>query len=126
MIKTIRPHHGMCFQFYEGKGYSTDFNNHMSKIIKELASDPSQKVILKIETDEVCTNCPKNNLGICETQDKVLRYDNETLKAIGLKEGSEVPYSEFTKFIKEKILSKGLRESICGDCSWNYICKGKE
>ena len=25
----LRPHHGMCFQFYEGKGYS-EYNEELS------------------------------------------------------------------------------------------------
>ena len=26
----------------------------------------------------------------------------------------------------EKILDAGIRGDICGDCSWDYICKEKE
>jgi hypothetical protein len=29
----LRPHHGLCFQFYEGKGYSPDFIDHMEKVV---------------------------------------------------------------------------------------------
>ncbi|WP_034475179.1 hypothetical protein [Butyrivibrio proteoclasticus] len=36
----------MCFQFYEGKGYSADFTDHMGRVIKELEADPEQKVVL--------------------------------------------------------------------------------
>ena len=50
MNKCLRPHHGMCFQFYEGKGYSADFTDHMGRVIKELEADPEQKVVLKAET----------------------------------------------------------------------------
>ena len=35
----------MCFQFYEGKGYSADFTDHMGRVIKELEADPEQKVV---------------------------------------------------------------------------------
>ena len=38
----------MCFQFYEGKGYSEDFTDHMGRIIREMESDPSQKIRLKM------------------------------------------------------------------------------
>ena len=45
MNKCLRPYHGMCFQFYEGKGYSADFTDHMGRVIKELEADPEQKVV---------------------------------------------------------------------------------
>jgi len=60
MNKCLSPHQGMCFQFYEGKGYSADFTDHMGRVIKELEADPEQKVVLKAETDIVCDNCPNN------------------------------------------------------------------
>ena len=82
MKKRLRPHHGMCFQFYEGKGYSADFTDHMGKVIKELEADSEQKVVLKAETDIVCENCPNNEGGVCTTQDKVLRYDRGLLTAL--------------------------------------------
>ena len=117
MNKCLRPHHGMCFQFYEGKGYSADFTDHMGRVIKELETDSEQYVVLKAETDIVCENCPNNEGGVCTTQDKVLRYDKAVLRACGLVDGSEI---SFTKFIG---LVKDIRGDICGDCSWDYICR---
>ena len=32
MCMVLRPHHGMCFQFYEGKGYSAEFTDHMGRV----------------------------------------------------------------------------------------------
>jgi hypothetical protein len=124
--KCLRPHHGMCFQFYEGKGYSADFTDHMGRVIKELEADPSQKVVLRAETDIGCKNCPNNEGGVCTTQDKVLRYDKEVLKACGLVDGAEISFAEFTSLVREKIIDAGIRGKICGDCSWDYICSGKE
>lgn len=71
----------MCFQFYEGKGYNEDFTDHMGRIIREMETDPSQKIQLRVSTDIVCVNCPNNESGVCSSQDKVIRYDNEVLKA---------------------------------------------
>ena len=28
----IRPHHGMCLYFFEGKGYSEGFTKHMAEV----------------------------------------------------------------------------------------------
>ena len=88
MNNCLRPHHGMCFQFYEGKGYSADFTDHMGRVIKELETDPEQKVVLKAVTDIVCENCPNNEGGVCTTQEKVRRYDEEVLSACELSDGS--------------------------------------
>ena len=126
MSRVLRPHHGMCFQFYEGKGYSEDFTDHMGRIIREMESDPSQMVRLKVMTDIVCENCPNNEAGECTTADKVKRYDEEVLKACGLAEGDEISFAEFTELVREKIIDAGNRIDICGDCSWDYICREKE
>ena len=116
----------MCFQFYEGKGYSRDFTDHMGRIIKEMEADPSQIVWLRVTTDMVCANCPNKEGKSCATQDKVVAYDEAVLRACEIPEGSELPYEEFIATVKEKIICAGLRSEICGDCSWDYICRKKE
>ena len=126
MSKFLRPHHGMCFQFYEGKGYSADFTDHMGRVIKELEADPAQKLLLKAETDIVCENCPNNNSGICSTREKVQRYDEAVLKACGLDEAGEISFARFIELVKDKIIDAGIRGDICGDCSWDYICRDKK
>ena len=125
MSRVLRPHHGMCFQFYEGKGYSEDFTDHMGRIIMEMEADPSQIVRLKVETDIVCENCPNNNAGECTTADKVKRYDEKVLKACGLAEGDEISFARFTELVRARVIDAGIRSDICGDCSWDYICRGK-
>ena len=111
MVKCLRPHHGMCFQFYEGKGYSADFTDHMGRVIKEFEADPEQKVVLRSETDIVCENCPNNEGGVCTTQDKVLRYDREVLKACGLCDGSVISFREFSGIVRNKIID-AVREAL--------------
>ena len=115
----------MCFQFYEGKGYSADFTDHMGMVIREFEKDPSQKIILQVKTDIVCKNCPNNEAGICTSKDKVERYDCGVLDACGLVEGTEISYEDFLKKVRELIIATGKREDICGDCSWDYICRNK-
>ena len=126
MSRVLRPHHGMCIRFYEGKGYSEDFTDHMGRIIREMEADPSQKIRLKAETDIICENCPNNAVGVCTTQDKVKRYDEETLKACGIAEGEELSFADFIDRVKERVIDRGIRSRICGDYSWDYICSEKE
>ena len=123
---SLRPHHGMCFQFYEGKGYNADFTDHMGKIIKMLSDDPSQPVTLTAAGDAVCANCPNLHSGVCADQDKVGRYDAAALSLCGLSDGETISYGDLIARVKEKILDAGQRKNICGDCCWNGICKRKE
>lgn len=119
---TLRPHHGMCFNFYVGKGYSEDFTDHMGKVIKFLYDNPDQLICVKSDTDVVCKNCPNNEAGQCKGQRKVIKYDNRVLKTCKISNGSKMTYQEFRKIVKKEILDKGLRSKICGDCQWNYLC----
>jgi hypothetical protein len=43
-----------------------------------------------------------------------------------LKNGENLYYEDFIALVKEKIIDTGRRSHICGDCSWNYICREKE
>jgi hypothetical protein len=123
---TLRPHHGLCFQFYEGKGYSEDFTDHMGSIIYKLEEAPSSPLTLRSQTDLVCANCPNNEEGSCTSPEKVLRYDEEVLKACDLSEGDTLSYDSFISLVRNRIIDTGLRSTICGDCSWDYICREKE
>lgn len=35
-IYTLRPHHGMCLAYFEGKGYSSSFCVHMGEVLEKL------------------------------------------------------------------------------------------
>lgn len=118
----LRPHHGMCFQFYEGKGYSAAFTDHMGRVIRALSERPDMPVKLTLSADVVCEHCPNNVEGICQSIEKVMRYDAAVLNACGLQDGDELPYAHFAARVKERILDAGLRCGICGDCEWDAIC----
>ena len=126
MCRELRPHHGMCFQFYEGKGYSEEFTGHMGRVIRELEADPSQTVRLTAGTDVVCGHCPNNTDGLCTSQEKVARYDREVLEACGLADGEELSYEQFIALVRERVIDTGRRSRICGDCSWDYICSSRQ
>ena len=118
----LRPHHGMCFPFYEGKGYGADFTDHMGRVIRALSARPETPVRLTLSADAVCEHCPNNAGGICQSIEKVMRYDAAVLEACRLCEGDELPYADFAARVKERILDAGLRRGICGDCEWDAIC----
>lgn len=123
MSIALRPHHGMCLQFFEGKGYDPEFTDCLSRLIRELSADPGQKIRLTASADDVCRHCPNNEAGTCVTAEKVMKYDRKVLQICGLREETELPYEEFVKLVKGRILDTGKRSGICGDCVWDGICR---
>lgn len=116
----LRPHHGLCFRFFEGKGYSSDFTLHMGGIIASLT--PDTKIKITAGCDAVCGKCPENKFGLCASYDKVLRYDNSVLELTGVSVGDVLSYGELYGLIGSKIIDKGMLKDICPDCRWSYIC----
>lgn len=120
----LRAHHGMCLAFFEGRGYSQGFTAHMQTVLDGMASNPTVK--LATEGDIVCTACPNLRGGVCVTAEKVQGYDQRVLALCGLEAGASLPWSEFSRLVSEKILNPRLRETVCGGCEWNSICKARE
>ena len=121
MAYRIRAHHGMCFSFFQGKGYSGDFTENMWAMKKKLEQNP--EVILLQETDDVCARCPNNQAGKCTSADKVENYDGQVLARCGLAPNTRIQWNEFEKLVREHILSADKREEICGGCQWNELCR---
>ncbi len=117
----IRAHHGMCIAFFKGKGYSNEFTAHMSEMIHKLEYNPT--ICISTQTDVICSKCPNNNQGTCETESKVAEYDRQVLERCGLSGEGIMPYADFKRAVYENILLPGKREEICGNCQWSEICQ---
>ena len=78
---SIRPHHLLCLQFFEGKGYSNGFVENMTKIHNEMLSK-NPYVELTEGADDICENCPNNENGICTQEKSVSGNDRRTYEAI--------------------------------------------
>lgn len=120
----IRPHHGLCTAFFEGKGYSGDFVRNMANVIEMLEGDDPE-IILTVGEDIICANCPNNRTHICDSSEKVVGYDNAVLEICGLFAGDVVRWSDFRDTAFDRIISAGRLPEVCGDCQWFNIC-GKE
>lgn len=126
MIYRIRPHHGMCFAFFTGKGYNDTFTENMRTMKEALDNNP--EVILLCGTDDVCARCPNNLAGKCtdavsgESSGKAESYDRQVLAYCGLPEGAKIRWKDFTASVYDNILTAGKRVEICGDCEWNGLC----
>lgn len=124
MTYRIRAHHGMCFSFFQGKGYSGDFTGNMWEIKKKLAQNP--EIVLLCGIDDVCAHCPNNQDGICVSLEKVENYDKQVLALCGICENARMRWHDFEALVREHIIGSGRREHICGDCEWNELCQTQE
>ncbi len=119
----LRPHHGLCLVFFEGKGYSETFVEHMQEVRDILSPGSARSVRLTLGVDEICAACPHNINGICEHNERALRYDRGVLALCGLGEGV-IDFAGFEELITKRILIPGLQRHICGGCRWINICAG--
>lgn len=118
---TVRAHHGVCLNFFKGKGYSSEFVGNMWEMKSELEKNSLVRIIG--ETDVICSACPNNRKGICAAGEKVAEYDRQVLQRCGIAEGEIMPFLDFEKLVRDKILLPGKREEICGNCQWNSLCQ---
>ena len=127
MIYRIRAHHGMCFSFFQGKGYSSAFTENMQAMKEKLEQDP--EVILLCGADDVCACCPNNLNGKCtenntgQISGKAEYYDRQVLARCGLEEGARMRWKDFAASVDAHILSPKKREEICGNCQWSSLCR---
>lgn len=120
----IRPHHGMCLAYFEGKGYSSEFTAHMGEMLEIFQTNVPVRLV--VSTDEICRKCPNKHGKACTPDSNAEAYDRAVLQMCGLKEGEELFFREFTDRVQNCILGKGLREKICGACRWNAICTRRQ
>lgn len=120
----IRPHHGMCLAYFEGKGYSDGFSRHMQDILDLFLKNVL--VRLTIDMDDICSACPNNQMGICTSQEKVMDYDRKVLSLCKLSEGQVMDFMDFAHLVQDNILSPGKRCQICSGCQWESICSKKK
>lgn len=119
----LRPHHGMCLAYFKGEGYSNAFTRHMGEMLHRL--EQGAMVRLHCGGDVICTACPHLNRSEC-TSMNALCYDKGVLQVCGLQEGAVLSFGAFTAQVEERILSKGLRQTICGGCQWNELCSSQK
>lgn len=119
----LRPHHGLCIRFFQGKGYSEAFTAHMTKVIATLQDDTEIKLITN--ADAICSACPNWNGAVCSSQEKVISYDKSVLSAIGNPDG-KMTYGAFRKLLQTHVFDAGKFEEICGDCAWGALCHKKD
>ena len=122
MIK-LRPHHLLCTQGYSGKGYSREFVENMTEIVKSIKNEKVQ-VQLIFSEDDICSKCPNlSENNICKS-DTVNIIDNKVIKYFELEE-KIYEYESLIRYIKSHI-TKEIMDDICGNREWYSISKCKK
>lgn len=119
MAMELRPHHGLCLLFFQGKGYSPEFVENMTRLKQAMAAN--LPVRLTGQADGICAACPHFVNGDCAA--KAPRYDQAVLDLCGLRLGQTLPLGQLQDAIRGSILAPGLREQVCGDCQWSALCR---
>lgn len=120
-VYKLRPHHGICIAFFEGKGYSPEFVANMTAVIRSL--EKSSYIKLFTGEDIICSCCPNSKDQKCIN--KVKQYDKAVLDACDLHPDQVLSWGKFTALIYEKIILKDKLYSVCGSCEWSGICQKK-
>jgi hypothetical protein len=126
----IRPHHLLCILGFRSLGYNEEFVANMSKVVKELRSNPTFPITLVVGCDAICESCPYNKQGRCikkKSSDLETRtMDLKLLQVLEFAPGAQMPIAEALGRIKERITLKELAE-FCHDCEWwklGYCAEG--
>lgn len=122
-IVQLRPHHLLCIQLFEGKGYSQAFVDSMFYTIDRLNSNP--EIMLTSTCDTLCSKCPNSRGSVCITEEKIKTYDNNVLEKTHLVEGNIYKWDFAKTIAAEAILDKGIIQEVCVDCGWKDICYKK-
>ena len=88
----LRPHHGMCLAYFEGKGYSDGFTGNMQHMLELL--EKGADVEMAVFGDEICKACPNLKHGVCLSADLVEHYDRKVLEYCGLKERENLSFRD--------------------------------
>jgi len=121
----LRPHHLLCTQSYEGKGYSPAFIKNMTAITDYLRNSHRPEIEIVFTTDDICLCCPKK-IGddMCEQNDKVKRMDEKVTTYFSVEE-EKYNYNEITAKINAAMTVE-MMDDICGHCSWYSASNCKE
>ena len=120
----LRPHHMLCLQLFEGKGYSDEFVENMSEI-KRYLEENNPKVRIVEHADDICSHCPNCRDGICKEEQSVQEHDSRVYAMVINKVCDNVDWNTITGEINDRILKPNLIKNVCVKCQWSDICFNK-
>ena len=122
MKLTLRGHHLLCLQGFQGYGYDSNFIKNMT-YINDLRKNEDTIISVINDSDDICKYCPNLQNGICQNEkqnQEIINMDNEVLSKIDTTKKYEP-----TKLFNEIANIFNTKESvkyICATCSWHEEC----
>ncbi len=120
-MPSLRGHHLICLNFFQGEGYDEIFIKNLEEILSKM----EKEYIKVIEgLDDICRSCPNLKAGRCEykegAEEKIREQDKTALELLNIKEGEIIPLKEIKERLP-KIFSQWY-ENYCLSCDWLRVC----
>jgi len=123
-VITLRAHHLLCLQGFQGYGYSKKFVKNMAQIFAKMKSDTSLKIIAK--PDDVCSACPHNKNNLCnknnDAGNSIREFDQEVVRKLDLSIGKRYEAKPLFNRVKKVLNNEVIIEDLCSDCDWVEEC----
>lgn len=115
-MREIRGHHLFCMALFAGHGYSQEFVENMTAVIRQLKEGEGFRLVSR--QDSVCAACP--NLlpdgGCTHGTEDVLARDAAALRVLGLSQGAVLTWQETR--LRLQGLDEESFQTVCGGCRW--------
>lgn len=122
MKLTLRGHHLLCLQGFQGYGYDAGFVENMTEI-NSLRQREDVKIAVCDHPDDICSACPNLMNGICTDEDEneeIVRMDRKVLEKLPKREFESS--KDLFDLINRKFPSRESVKDICDNCRWMKEC----
>tara|TARA_A100000171_G_scaffold52680_1_gene72346 strand:- start:1260 stop:1688 length:429 start_codon:yes stop_codon:yes gene_type:complete len=115
----FRPHHFLCANGFQGKGYSSSFVENFSAIVDRLRGPAGGEIpfVIVEETDDICHPCPHRRGKKCSKQILIDSLDKRHASVLDLKVGQKLTWGEAQQKII-KYVTDDIFQEICHGCFW--------
>ena len=117
-----RPHHFLCTLGFQGKGYSPQFIQNFTRIVKRLQCSDGDDVVLQVVKvcDDICNACPRREHQTCQQEETIRQLDAGHLDVLGLQYGQSLRWSEAKQRLRERMTRPDFHR-VCSLCSWKSL-----
>lgn len=124
---SIRAHHLLCMQGFQGHGYNKAFVANFYQILNQIEKNPDEILKVTIQTDSFCFSCPHRRDQLCKkdetAQERMQSLDRKVLEKLEVSERHQAPADELLNFVNKTLRTQEDVKEICGNCQWRLKCK---
>ena len=117
----IRAHHLLCLQGFQGYGYDQEFTRRMGEIFQALKSEPSTKIQIVTDADDICMGCPNLIAEECVDHLKIKKMDSNVIGNISLEENQVLTIKTALQIIDRELRFETIK-TVCEGCVWMDKC----